>query len=617
MSRWLHIGDVLRVNATLYPDKEGAADLYRSLTFKQWNERCNRLANGLLDRGLKKGDRLAILAYNCLEWLEIYGACAKAGLVAVPIMFRLTPSEYSYIVNNAECAAFIAEKPFIKDLDEAKDDLDLPANRYFFFGDKEAPAGYTHLEDVFASGAASEPPVQVDHQDTWIIMYTSGTTGRPKGVVRSHESLLASNWVNLVGLGYNREDRGLLVMPMCHINSVYYSFVFTYVGAAAIVYNSVSFDPEHMIKTLAEKQITFASLVPTHYIMMLSLPEEIKNKYNVDCVKKLMISSAPARRDTKLEIMAYFKNSQLYEAYGSTEAGLVTLLLPHEQFDKLGSIGREVAGNDVIKLLDEDGHELGANQVGELYSRTPCVFNEYWKNPQQTKAAFVGDYFSAGDMAYRDEEGYYYLVDRKKNMIITGGENVYPSEVENCLGGHQAVKDVAVIGVPDAKWGESVTAVVILHQGIEPSPALAEEIKAVHQGQDRRLQAPQGAGVHRRKRHAPHRHRQDPAPGAARALRPLVPEQKLTPAGAGGYGPAGAADPSLAVALKSWTVGAAQAPARKGAPHVRESICPPQSLLVLALFPLADVLPEPAPHQAGRRHGQEVPGPAWLFRQHV
>ncbi|MFZ5585483.1 MAG: class I adenylate-forming enzyme family protein [Thermodesulfobacteriota bacterium] len=477
MSRWLHVGDVLRINATLYPDKEGAADLYRSLTFKQWNERCNRLANGLMARGLQKGDRVAVLAYNCLEWMEIYGAAAKMGLILVPIMFRLTPAEYTYIVNNAECAGFIVQDPFVKDLDGAKDDLEtIPADRYFYFGEGPAPAGYAHLEDVIAGGDANEPPVKVNHDDVWIIMYTSGTTGRPKGVVRTHESFIAQYLTNIAALEYKSDDRGLLVMPMCHINSVYYSFVFTYIGATAVIYNMVSFDPEHMIKTLSEMKVTFTSLVPTHYIMMLALPEEIKNKYNVDCVRKLMISSAPARRDTKIDIMGYFKNSQLYEAYGSTEAGLVTLLLPHEQFDKLGSIGREIPGTDLIKLFDEDGNELGVNQVGELYSRTPMVFSEYWKNPEQTAAAFKGEYFSAGDMAYRDEEGYYYLVDRKKNMIITGGENVYPSEVENCIGGHPAVKDVAVIGVPDAKWGESVTAIVILHKDHSPSPELAQEI---------------------------------------------------------------------------------------------------------------------------------------------
>ena len=483
MSRWLHVGDILRVNATLYPDKEGAADLYRSLTFKQWNERCCRLANGLLARGLKKGDRVAILAYNCLEWLEIYGAFAKSGLVAVPIMFRRPPAASTYIVNTAECAAFIVEKPFVADLDGAKEDLEtIPADRYFCFGEGPAPAGYSHLEDVFANGDPNEPPVKVQDDDVWIIMYTSGTTGRPKGVVRTHESFTAQYFTNVAALEYRHDDRGLLVMPMCHINSVYYSYVFTTIGATALVYNMVSFDPEHMIKTLAEMRVTFTSLVPTHYIMMLALPEAVKAKYDVDCVKKLMISSAPARRDTKLAIMEYFKNSQLYEAYGSTEAGLVTLLLPHEQFDKLGSIGREIPGTDLIKIMDEDGNELGVNQVGELYSRTPMVFDYYWKLPEQTQAAFKGDYFSAGDMAYRDEEGYYYLVDRKKNMIITGGENVYPSEVENCIGGHPAVKDVAVIGVPDAKWGESVTAIVILHQGYEANPELGQELNEYTKG---------------------------------------------------------------------------------------------------------------------------------------
>ena len=484
MGRWLHIGDVLRVNAQLFPDKEGAADLYRSLTFKEWNERCNRLANALLERGLKKGDRIAILAYNCLEWMEIYGACAKGGFIAVPIMFRLTPAEFTYIVNNAECAAFIVQKPFVEAVNSAKADMPtVPADRYYFFGeDGPAPEGYIHLEDLFKEGAAEEPPVKVEDKDIWIIMYTSGTTGRPKGVVRTHESLVAQFLTNVAALEFKRDDRALLVMPMCHINSVFYSFVFTYIGATAVVYNMVSFDPEHLIKTLSEFKITFTSLVPTHYIMMLALPEEVRNKYNVDCVRKLMISSAPARRDTKLAIMEYFKNSQLYEAYGSTEAGLVTLLLPHEQFDKLGSIGREIPGTDVIKLLDEDGNEVPVGEVGELYSRTPMIFSEYWKMPEETKAAFRGEYFSAGDMAYKDEDGYYYLVDRKKNMIITGGENVYPSEVEDCVGAHPAVKDVAVIGIPDEKWGEAVTAVIILHEGYEPTEELAIEIKEFTRG---------------------------------------------------------------------------------------------------------------------------------------
>jgi acyl-CoA synthetase (AMP-forming)/AMP-acid ligase II len=163
--------------------------------------------------------------------------------------------------------------------------------------------------------------------------------------------------------------------------------------------------------------------------------------------------------------MDYFKNGELWEAYGSTEAGLVTLLRPEEQFKKLGSIGREIWGSDRIKILDENGHEVPDGQVGELYSRTAGIFREYWKDPQKTKSVFQGEWFSAGDMAFRDPDGYYVLVDRKANMIITGGENVFPSEVENLLGSHPAVKYVAVIGIPHEKWGESIKAVVTLHQG--------------------------------------------------------------------------------------------------------------------------------------------------------
>jgi acyl-CoA synthetase (AMP-forming)/AMP-acid ligase II len=199
--------------------------------------------------------------------------------------------------------------------------------------------------------------------------------------------------------------------------------------------------------------------------MMLALPDEVKKKIDVSSIRQLLISSAPARKDTKMAIMDYFKNSELWEAYGSTEAGLVTLLRPEEQFKKLGSIGREIWGSDRIKILDENGKEVPDGEVGELYARTASIFREYWKDPERTKSVFQGEWFSAGDMAYRDPDGYYVLVDRKANMIITGGENVFPSEVENIIGSHAAVKYVAVIGIPHEKWGESVKAVVTLHEG--------------------------------------------------------------------------------------------------------------------------------------------------------
>ena len=188
-----------------------------------------------------------------------------------------------------------------------------------------------------------------------------------------------------------------------------------------------------------------------------------------------MISSAPVRQDTKRAVMEMFKNSGLFELYGATETGWVTMLHPHEQFTKLGSVGRECVGSAPIKLLDEDGSEVPDGEPGELFASNPYLFDGYWKLPEKTKEAFRGEYCSVGDMARRDEDGFIHLVDRKSNLIISGGENVYPSEVEAALGAHPAVRDVAVVGLPDAKWGERVHAVVVLHEGASLSEAKLQD----------------------------------------------------------------------------------------------------------------------------------------------
>jgi fatty-acyl-CoA synthase len=296
-------------------------------------------------------------------------------------------------------------------------------------------------------------------------MCTSGTTGNPKGAMRSHGDIALLALITALDQGFTSDDTGLLVMPLCHSNSMWYATLLAYCGASTIVYDRKHFDPEHCLQILAEEHSTFTSLVPTHYIMMLALPDAIRARYRAGNVSKLLISSAPARQETKLAIMEQFQNARLLEGYGSTEAGWVTLLRPEEQIRKLGSIGRELTGSDRIKLLDECGEEVADGAVGELYSRTPYAFRGYWRLPDKTAAAFRGPFCSVGDMARRDEEGYLYLVDRKSNMIISGGENVYPSEVENLLGAHPAVRDVAVIGIPDETWGEAVHAVVVLHDG--------------------------------------------------------------------------------------------------------------------------------------------------------
>ena len=474
MTKLLTISDAVATHARLTPGKSGARDSRRSLTYAQWDERASRLGAGLLVRGLRKGNRVAVLAYNCLEWMEIYVALARAGLVAVPINFRLTAAEIAYIADHAEVSAVIVGAEFCTVVDTIRTDIPKCVDCFVVIGTAPTAAWVTY-EDVMASGSAATNFDTVQPDDLCALMYTSGTTGRPKGAMRSHGGSSLIALATALEMGFTRDDTGLLVMPLCHANSLYFGTTFIHLGATCIVDDRRSFDPEALLATLAHDRVTFTSMVPTHYIMLQSLPAETKQRYDVSSVGKLLISSAPARKETKLAILEQFRNGKLYELYGSTEHGWVTLLRPHEQIDRLGSVGREWAGSGPIRLLDENGCEVSDGAVGELHARTAYVFDGYWKSPEKTAEAFRGDWSSVGDMARRDSDGYIWLVDRKSNMIITGGENVYPSEVESALGAFPKVKDVAVIGIAHPKWGEAVHAVIVLH---EDQLSTADEVRA-------------------------------------------------------------------------------------------------------------------------------------------
>ena len=463
-----HIADMVQTHARLRPTQTGAVDSQRSLSFAEWDQRASALATGLLAQGLKAGDRVAVLAHNRIEWLEIYVSLARAGLVALPLNFRLVKDEIAYILNDAQAAALVCAQA-LQDKAPAADHTRGVRVRVQIDG--EPPADWLGYESLMQTPVSPGEWPKVDAKSTCALLYTSGTTGKPKGALRSHEASTLMAYATAMEMGFTTQDKALLVMPLCHANSLYFANTFIHLGACIVVDDNASFDPQHLMQLLSQHQITFTSMVPTHYIMLLALPDALKSQFATQSVARLLISSAPANASLKDAIKGLFPNGELYELYGSTEAGWVTLLRPEDQLTKLGSVGREWAGSGPIKLLDAQRQEVPDGETGELFSCTSYAFEGYWGAPEKTAEAYFGAWCSVGDMAMRDEQGYIWLKDRKSNMIISGGENVYPSEVEGVIGAHPAVKDVAVVGLPDDKWGEAVHAVVVLHDGARASDA--------------------------------------------------------------------------------------------------------------------------------------------------
>ena len=459
MACWLNLGQMIKMNAKKFPNHIALKDKERSFSYPQLNKRVNKLAHSLLNLGLQKGDKVAVLLENCVEIVEAYLAAAKTGLVIAPVHFRFVGKEILKLMENSDAKAFIVHDEFTPIVQSIKKDLNfISPDRYIVVGEKVK--GYKEYEEFIKDSPDTEPEDEIECNDPWIILYTSGTTGVPKGVVRSHESYIAFFLINAIDFGFNEHDVCLNVMPLYHVNSTFYTFLFLYLGGTAYIHPARHFKADEILEIIEKEKITFISLIPTHYNLILNASDKAK-KRDVSSIRKLLCSSAPVSKSMKKEIMKFFPGVELYEAYGSTEAGLVTLLKPEDQLRKLGSIGFEAVGTDFVKLLDENGNEVGIDIVGELFSRGPMMFDEYHKMPDKTKSSFRGEWFSAGDMAKRDEDGFFYIVDRKDNMIITGGEHVYPSEVQEIIISHQDVFDVAVIGLPHEKWGEQVTAIIV------------------------------------------------------------------------------------------------------------------------------------------------------------
>ena len=436
-------------------DQEGTVWSYGQL-----GQAVDRLTYFLGAHEVAAGDRVLFVMENSVGAIAGMLAAMRLGAWAIPLNARLSVREIDEIRKHA------GPRLTLYTTDVSKDAL-AHADRH---GAREAPslqeAGLLYAP---ADGSVHRMPSFGPARDrVAALIYTSGTTGNPKGVIRSHRGMAMLALVTELEVGIGPDDDALLVMPMCHANSLNFFCSFSYCGGTVTIYSRKSFDAAHALDVLGRIGSTFTSLVPTHYIMLLGLSSKEKQVHDLGRMKKLMISSAAARADTKRGIMEMFPSSGLFELYGSSEAGWVTMLHPHEQFTHLGTVGRECIGSGPIRLLDDAGDEVPDGQPGELFSQTPYTFNGYWNQPDKTREAFNGDACSVGDMAVRDEDGFIRLVDRKKNMIISGGENIYPSEVEAVLGSCPQVRDVAVIGVPDDKWGEAVHAVVVLHDGESP-----------------------------------------------------------------------------------------------------------------------------------------------------
>lgn len=465
----LILGHSLTCSARKFPKKLAVVFEDQRLTYADLEERANRVANALLGMGLKKGDRCAILFYNRAEWLELYYGMAKTGIIAVPVNFRLSASEIEYLLNHSEPKALIYEEAFAPAIEKIRGKV--PSIAFFISLGRGGDIPYQQWR---SQASAREPDCPVFEDDPFFIAYTSGTTGFPKGAVVSHRNLLIHCMLVAIQRGnIHQNDKMMLVMPIFHSNSTWYLHILTLVSGSLLLYRSGKFDPEEVLQTIDREKATLISFVPTMLTMILTLPDAVKKKYDLSSLRSVFVGSAPLMTHTQEKTLAFFKNAGVYEAYGSTETGVTTLLRPEDQLRKVRSVGLPGLGKQVC-LLDKNGDEVPPGSVGELYTRgLGVLLTRYWKDPQATAAAFRGDWCTVGDMARMDEEGYYYLEDRKSDMIISGGENVYPSEVENVLTQHPAVLEIAVVPVPDELWGERVHAVVVLKKEMKVT---AEEL---------------------------------------------------------------------------------------------------------------------------------------------
>ena len=455
--------DVFRRPVKLYPEKLAVIDGNRRLTFRELDARIDRLANALLSMGISKGDRVGALLKNCAEYFEIIGAGARTGIVVVPINFRLARKELSFLLNDAQCSALILHAEYRELIRELITD-GVCVGEYVVIGDLvEGMHSYEYLLKGETTQALREP---LQEDDLAVILYTSGTTGFPKGAMATQRIMADRCIISAVEMSIRPDDRIINVLPMFHV-SVVVGLAFLHMGATNVILRE--WDPKAFCETVEREKVTAMSVAPTIVHFVVNYPEV--HRYDLSSFRIIQYGGSPMAEATLRAGMALFQCDFL-QALGSTENYTSILLKPEDHvlqgperaMRRLMAAGREAVMVDA-RVVNEKTEDISPGEVGEVITRGAANLTGYWNNPEATRKVLRDGWYHTGDLATVDDEGYIFLLERRDDLIISGGENIYPKEVENILYSHPAIAEAAVIGVPDDNWGESVKALVILHKG--------------------------------------------------------------------------------------------------------------------------------------------------------
>lgn len=472
------IGQWVAKRAQLSNDKVALACKERKVTYSQLNSRINRLANGLMQAGVQKGARVAVFLMNGTEIIEVMFACAKIGAIFVPINFRLSIEEVEYILKDSGAAVFIYQNEYAQLAAEVCKKAAILQR--ISVGEERGED--TSYEFFLTKYTDVEPVVDVDSDEVHMIMYTSGTTGRPKGAMLTHANTFWNIVQILIAQPILETDTTLTVAPMFHSGAMtILTLTLLYKGGTVIINNR--FDPVQVLKTIDQEKITCMFMVPAMWLAVTQVSGF--DKYSLRSLRFSISAGAPC--PTTVIKLLQRKGVPIIQAFGLSEVAPVAILSIQDAGRKIGSVGKPAFYVDV-RIVNESGHEACVGEVGELMVKAPNVMIGYWKKTQETQETFQEGWFLTGDCARRDKEGYIYIVGRKKDVIITGGENVYPVEVEQVLYRHPNIKEVTVVGVPNKKWGEAIKAVIVLK---ESSQCISiDGIKAFCEGKLARYKMP-------------------------------------------------------------------------------------------------------------------------------